>query len=124
MSAFLAGSRKHLCVLALLLVASCKNQTATDCNDGVDNDADGMVDGDDPGCTWMGQDREAPDPPKPQCKDGIDNDGDELIDHPADPGCQDEADDEEKDPPPPPAECSVRVPCASRSGSCCRPATR
>jgi hypothetical protein len=51
-----------------------------DCDDGVDNDSDGLTDGDDPDC-------------QENCTDGIDNDGDgltdreDLVDCP--PGCDD-----------------------------------
>lgn len=47
----------------------------TACNDGVDNDGDGLTDLDDLGCSWSGYDRE-----DPACNDGIDNDGDGQID--------------------------------------------
>jgi uncharacterized membrane protein len=56
------------------------------CNDGIDNDGDGLVDfPEDPGCS-DGQDRfeiaaELP------CDDTWDNDGDGLFDYPDDPGC-------------------------------------
>jgi hypothetical protein len=48
--------------------------TNTPCNDGVDNDGDGKVDGADPGCGG-GSTRE-----DPQCQNGLDDDGDGLID--------------------------------------------
>jgi hypothetical protein len=55
-----------------------------ECNDGLDNDSDGLTDfPDDPGCRdalWTSE--------NPECQDGIDNDGDGLIDFQADPGCQ------------------------------------
>jgi len=56
------------------------------CDDGVDNDADGLTDfPDDPGCTNVA------DPSEREisriCDDGLDNDGDGLIDYPADSGC-------------------------------------
>src|SRR5690606_16355056 len=55
----------------------------TACNDGDDDDGDGLVDyPDDPGCTAPGDRSEGPD-----CADGLDNDGDGLVDFPADPGC-------------------------------------
>jgi large repetitive protein len=68
------------------------------CNDGLDNDLDGLVDYADPGCVFHGTD-ESPDPV--QCNDGIDNDGDGLIDYPEDPGCLSEDDPSEFDIPPP-----------------------
>ncbi|MDP1825083.1 MAG: hypothetical protein Q8L48_17630 [Archangium sp.] len=55
------------------------------CGDGLDNDADGLVDFPaDPGCTSTGDIDETD---VPQCSDGLDNDGDGLVDFPADPGC-------------------------------------
>ena len=57
----------------------------SECSDGVDNDGDGRIDLDDPGCT------SASDPSEHDarfaCDDGIDNDGDGLVDF-ADPVCQ------------------------------------
>ncbi len=53
------------------------------CNDGIDNDSDGLTDfPDDPGC-----ERYASDIENPPCDDGIDNDLDSLTDFGADPGC-------------------------------------
>jgi hypothetical protein len=55
------------------------------CDDGVDNDGDGLVDfPEDPGCT-SADDPDETDASLP-CDDGIDNDGDGSIDT-ADPGC-------------------------------------
>jgi hypothetical protein len=72
------------------------------CNDGIDNDGDGLIDFPaDPGCTDANDDDEFNAPPVAQCADGIDNDGDGLIDFPADPGCVDENDNDEADPLPP-----------------------
>jgi hypothetical protein len=51
------------------------------CQDGVDNDADGLVDLDDPGCPFAFATTE-----RPLCDDGIDNDADGLTDF-ADPLC-------------------------------------
>lgn len=68
---------------------------ASECNDGVDNDGDGLVDfPQDPGCA------EADDPYEFQpaaCNDGSDNDGDGLIDL-ADPDCTAAGDDTEEGP--------------------------
>jgi hypothetical protein len=62
-----------------------------ECNDGVDNDGDTLVDyPDDPGCGDAVSDNE-----DPACQDGIDNDGDTLVDYPDDPGCEDAASDNE-----------------------------
>jgi hypothetical protein len=56
------------------------------CNDGIDNDGDGLVDFPaDPGCSSP-TDISEHDAALP-CDDGLDNDGDGLIDFPADPGC-------------------------------------
>jgi hypothetical protein len=75
--------------------------TATEagsCNDGIDNDADGLTDGADPDCE---------EPTIPACADGRDNDGDGLVDL-ADPGCSSPDDDDETDPPAPaPDPCSA-----------------
>ena len=51
------------------------------CDDGIDNDGDGLVDMADPGCPFP-----CASPENPQCDDGIDNDGDGLVDF-ADPKC-------------------------------------
>jgi polyhydroxybutyrate depolymerase len=58
----------------------------TACNDGLDNDGDGLTDyPDDSGCTDA-SDRSEKDDSLP-CDDGADNDGDGWIDYPEDPGC-------------------------------------
>ena len=57
------------------------------CDDGIDNDGDGVRDDADPGCTGA-SDTSEHDPSLP-CDDGIDDDGDGLADFPADPGCRD-----------------------------------
>jgi large repetitive protein len=64
-----------------------------DCGDGSDNDADGFIDGDDPGCEFNG-DSEAPDPSFSACGDAVDNDGDGAIDL-DDPGCESATDQDE-----------------------------
>lgn len=54
------------------------------CNDGVDNDGDGLADFPaDPHCTAKGDRSETPD-----CADGLDNDADGALDFPADPKCE------------------------------------
>lgn len=53
------------------------------CFDRVDNDGDGLIDLDDPGCSSIFDNTEE----NPECSDGIDNDGDGLIDYQQDPGC-------------------------------------
>ncbi len=67
------------------------------CNDGVDNDADGRIDLDDPGCPDGLGESEIDPAVAPQCSDGIDNDMNGLIDYPADEGCE-AAGDPEEDP--------------------------
>ncbi len=62
------------------------------CKDGKDNDGDGKIDMDDPGCESP-EDTDEYNPP--QCNDGIDNDDDGLTDFPADPGCGSVYDDSE-----------------------------
>jgi hypothetical protein len=62
------------------------------CNDGADNDGDGLTDFPaDPGCAGLRRLNEAP-----VCNDGADNDGDGRIDFPLDPGCSSPADLTEK----------------------------
>jgi len=57
------------------------------CDDGVDNDGDGLADfADDPGCVDA-DDLSERDPTLP-CDDGADNDTDEAVDYPADIGCK------------------------------------
>ena len=55
------------------------------CSDGLDNDADTLIDLADPGCTNAADTDEAA--IFPFCSDRLDNDGDTLIDFPNDPGC-------------------------------------
>ena len=84
--------------------ASSSNKPA--CSDGKDNDGDGLIDANDPGCHSDGNPNNAASynpkdtseanagsgtkgahgSSKPQCSDAVDNDGDGLIDA-ADPGC-------------------------------------
>ncbi|RIL05808.1 MAG: hypothetical protein DCC71_08995 [Proteobacteria bacterium] len=54
------------------------------CANGVDDDGDGLVDGDDPGCTGPSDASERA--ATPGCDDGADDDGDGLVDL-DDPGC-------------------------------------
>jgi hypothetical protein len=71
------------------------------CADGIDNDGDGLIDANDPGCHSDGNPNNASSYNKndnseggggnagngnPQCSDGVDNDGDGVADS-ADPGC-------------------------------------
>ncbi len=57
------------------------------CDDGADNDGDGVADAGDSGCLWEGDFSELA-----ACQDGFDNDYDGASDWPADPDC-DSADD-------------------------------
>jgi hypothetical protein len=59
------------------------------CDDGLDNDGDGLTDWqNDPGCAeQFGAQLGEYHRENPQCDDAIDNDGDGLVDHPQDPGC-------------------------------------
>ncbi len=67
------------------------------CEDGIDNDGDGLIDLADPGCENSSDNDESDDPALPQCNNGLDDDGDGLVDL-ADPGCVDSSDDNETDP--------------------------
>jgi len=65
------------------------------CDDGLDNDNDGLIDYPaDPGCSRKSDDSESPFN-YPQCDDGLDNDHDGKIDYPADPQCSDKKDNNE-----------------------------
>jgi len=72
------------------------------CNDGIDNDGDGLIDFPyDPQCENIdGQEIPVTQTPvsplsSRQCNDGIDNDGDGKIDYPDDPDCKNNADPKE-----------------------------
>lgn len=82
-------------VLASTLGCGGDSTPTTDCEDGVDNDGDFLIDDLDPGCVLNGGISEAPDPA--ECNDGLDNDGDTFVDL-DDIGCEGESDDEEADP--------------------------
>ncbi len=67
------------------------------CNDGYDNDGDGLVDyPQDTGCSSATDNDEYNSTFVPQCRDGIDNDGDGLSDYPLDPGCANQDDNNEQ----------------------------
>ena len=68
---------------------------AAACANGLDDDGDGLVDLDDPGCTDATDDDES-DPVVSACANGEDDDGDGLTDL-DDPGCANAADDDETD---------------------------
>jgi len=59
------------------------------CNDGIDNDGDGLMDMADPGCASLASNIE-----NPQCNDGVNNDTDGLVDL-ADAECASPSDDRE-----------------------------
>jgi len=61
-------------------------EPVTECNDGEDNDTDGLVDLADPGCYDEFSPSEVNPDITPLCGDELDNDGDDLIDI-ADPDC-------------------------------------
>ena len=81
------------------------------CDDGLDNDGDVVVDENDPGChtdgdpdnngTYDPTDNDETDEAidEPECNDGVDNDTDGETDFPDDPGCTDEDDNNETDDP-------------------------
>jgi hypothetical protein len=68
-------------------------QPTPQCRDGIDNDGDGAIDGNDFGCANGDDNDEAN--PKAACQDGADNDGDGLTDFPQDPGCASKQDNDE-----------------------------
>src|SRR3989338_5260398 len=68
------------------------------CSDTQDNDADGLVDLEDPGCTSASDDDETNPVLVPACRDGIDNDQDGFIDL-FDTGCSNPQDNDESDGP-------------------------
>ncbi|MCI0551308.1 MAG: hypothetical protein L0287_10155, partial [Anaerolineae bacterium] len=77
--------------------------TPTECNDGIDNDGDGLIDFPaDCGCTDASDTTEAPNPTR-ECNNGIDNDGDGFTDL-ADCGCANACDSSEA--PDPLTECN------------------
>ncbi|MBI4439947.1 hypothetical protein HY638_03160 [Candidatus Woesearchaeota archaeon] len=65
----------------------------TQCEDGLDNDGDGLIDMNDPGCSSPQDDDESDG--TSQCQDGINNDGDSATDYPADFSCSSPQDDDE-----------------------------
>jgi hypothetical protein len=83
-----AGVRGNPCA-----AAATPPTTPPQCSDARDNDGDGKIDAQDPGClsgpggAFNPNDDDETDPsPNPQCSDGRDNDGDGRIDA-QDPGC-------------------------------------
>ncbi len=83
-----AASTNFVCDASIGLLCTAGTCQHSQCSDGINNDADALIDFADPGCTSITDNTEAPNPtPNPQCFDGIDNDGNGLIDYPNDPGC-------------------------------------
>lgn len=75
-----------------------ENDILMHCEDGLDNDNDGLVDfPDDPGCDNAQDDTEIDMAMPIACDDGLDNDADGLIDFPDDTGCNSASDDDETD---------------------------
>ena len=68
------------------------------CSDAVDNDNDGFIDGDDPGCALPEDEDERDLADPPACFNGLDDDADGHIDHPLDPGCATKGTADETDP--------------------------
>lgn len=80
------------------------------CNDGIDNDGDGLIDyPSDPGCTSATDNSEVNIIATYQCNDGVDNDGDGLVDFPQDPGCSSATDNNEFNLPPTVYQCNDGV---------------
>ena len=80
------------CKNCVIDMTQCKGVADVECNDEDDNDGDGLIDLEDPGC---GGDPDNDDE-NPQCEDGIDNDGDGKVDL-NDAGCGgDPSDDDER----------------------------
>lgn len=68
-----------------------------ECSDTDDNDGDGVIDAQDPGClTPDGTYNPNDDDERNECIDTVDNDGDGLVDFGNDPGCESPQDDDER----------------------------
>lgn len=90
----------------LLLVsgvaATATAQVVTQCNDGIDNDGDGIADFGNPPATegdfscFTASDNDETNP-RPECNDGVDNDGDGRVDFPGDAGCSTKNSNREQD---------------------------
>jgi len=79
------------------------------CEDGLDNDGDGLEDYPrDPGCRSFTDDSDR-DPNGPECDNGIDDDLDGQSDYPNDPECSDLSDDREAPDLGPPPTCNGRT---------------
>ena len=66
------------------------------CQDGLDNDSDGLIDMSDPGCSSPQDDNESDG--TSQCQDGLDNDSDGATDFPNDFSCSTSQDNDETNP--------------------------
>ncbi|MEZ4431313.1 MAG: hypothetical protein R3F65_02790 [bacterium] len=100
--------QRWLVVLGVVLLAACNGEEPDDgdpadaappvaaCQNGEDDDRDGLTDLDDPGCDGPDDDDEV-DPIRAACQNGVDDDGDGAIDG-DDPGCDGPDDDDETDP--------------------------
>ncbi len=89
------GSLRFVVVALVVLVGACSGVSKDACNNGVDDDGDGLTDDLDPGCEFNGGNAETPDPVA--CNDGVDNDGDGTVDA-EDFGCETDKDEDETDP--------------------------
>jgi hypothetical protein len=67
-----------------------------ECSDSKDNDGDGLIDLNDPGCSNRDDNQESDG--TSQCQDGIDNDNDGAIDFPTDFSCSAKTDNDETNP--------------------------
>lgn len=67
------------------------------CADGQDNDGDGVIDAQDPGCINNGVYDPNDNDERNECVDTVDNDGDGRVDFGPDPGCESPQDDDERD---------------------------
>ena len=80
------------------VVKSARYGNAPECNDGIDNDGDGLIDHpEDPGCDNAEDNDESGNiiNDETQCNNGADDDGDGKTDYPEDPGCYGYEDDDE-----------------------------
>ena len=95
----------------VIKLAVTSERLAPGCSDEVDNDEDGFVDADDPGCESLDDEDERDEfmgGLLPACADNVDNDDDGLIDYPFDPGCVTKGGRSEDDPAEP-SECNNGV---------------
>lgn len=66
-----------------------------ECSDNIDNDGDGLINLDDPGCLSENDDNERDPLSGPACDNGIDDDNDGFFDFPDDKGCSSPEDNDE-----------------------------